>query len=257
MLPLFRFQSLPGTASAGAVPLLQAPEQSPVALRVTNNLAFAIQPRIIGRKTAPPIQPGQTRNLEFRMPRAGMYLVTDTLLGPAAAPAGLAAMLDSRRVPDRSIIAGRDYDEEYLLLYNNSDDRWNAAIDSGMTPDTSVFEPNYHTVNGLAFPETATDPSTLIACKLGQNVLMRWANISPMRQSIHLHGYHADVIARNNRPESFLGPKDTIGLPGQSTADILLPVTQSGMFPMHPHNLTAVTDNGLYAHGQILMIDAS
>lgn len=256
-MPQFRYRSLAGTPSAGEIPLLEAPEHSQVELRVTNNLTFDIQPMIVGRKTGPPIAPGQVRTLDFKMPRSGMFLLTDALLGVAAGPAGLAAMLVSRRVPERSIHAGWDYDREYFLLYNDTDDSWNNAIDAGQTPDTSSYAPNYHTVNGLTFPDTAADADTTIVCKTGENVLIRCANMGHVRQALHLHGYHAEIVARNNREEAIMGPKDTIPLPGHSTVDLILPVTQPGVFPMHPHSLTTVTDNGLYPHGQILQIIAS
>ena len=51
--------------------------------------------------------------------------------------------------------------------------------------------------------------------------------------------------------------KDTIGLPGYQTAELRLPVTQPGVYPLHPHSLTTVTDNGVYPAGQILLIDAT
>ena len=66
-----------------------------------------------------------------------------------------------------------------------------------------------------------------------------------------------EIATRNNVPETMLPVKDTIGLPAYTTAELVLPVNQPGVFPVHPHGLTTTTDNGLYPNGQILLIDAS
>ena len=149
------------------------------------------------------------------------------------------------------------YDREYNLLYQDADDRWNIALDVGGVPDTSVYEPNYHTVNGLTFPALASDPDTLIACTVGERVLLRLGNLGHVRQSIHFHGYHVEIIKRNRVAETMLPMKDTIGLPGYSTAELIVPVTQPGIYPVHPHSLTTTTDNGLYPNGQLLLISAT
>ncbi|NIR28875.1 MAG: multicopper oxidase domain-containing protein, partial [Gammaproteobacteria bacterium] len=82
-------------------------------------------------------------------------------------------------------------------------------------------------------------------------------NLGHVRHAIHFHGYHVEIVSRNNVPETMLPAKDTIPLPGYTTAELNLAVTQPGIFPVHPHSLTNVTDNGLYPHGQIVLIDAS
>ena len=142
-------------------------------------------------------------------------------------------------------------------MYQNADDRWNLAVDAGAAPDTSVYEPNFHTVNGLSFPDLAGDPDSRIICELNDRVLIRLANLGLVRHAVHFHGYHVEVAARDNVRETAFGPKDTIPLPGRSTVDVVMPVNQTGIFPIHPHSLTTVTDNGTYPHGQITLIEAT
>jgi len=255
VIPFFRFRAMAATPSNGTLPLLRARANSTAILRITNNLQFPIQPQIVGMDSGvgPVILPGEVRGMRFRMPDAGTWMLTDALLGPAAGPVGLGAMLIS--MPGDK--AGAVYDREYVLLYQDTDDRWNFALDAGAVPDMSVYEPNYHTVNGLTFPAVAGDPDSRIVCNVGENVLLRLGNLGHVRQSVHFHGYHVEIVARNRQAESMLPMKDTIGLPGYQTAELRLPVTQPGVYPVHPHSLTTVTDNGLYPGGQILLIDAT
>lgn len=250
-VPLFRFRAVRGTPSTGQVPLLAARELTLATLVIHNRLAFPIQPQIVDFDTGPVIEPGQTGVMTLLVPPAGTYLLTDALLGPVAGPIGLGAMLISRRSLSSDLIY-----PEYVLLYQDIDDRWNFDIDGGFEPDVSVYEPNFHIVNGLTFPDLASDPDTRIVCEVGQTVALRLGNLGHVRQSLHFHGYHVKIVARNNVPETMLPMKDTIGMPGYSTLDLVLPVDQPGVYPVHPHSLTTVTDNGLYPHGQLLLIEA-
>ena len=215
-------------------------------------MAFPIQPQIVDFDTGPVIEPGQVGEMMVLIPPAGTYLLTDALLGPVAGPIGLGAMLISRQ-----FLLSVSPRHEYTLLYQDIDDRWNFDIDGGFEPDVSVYEPNFHIVNGLTFPDLAGDPDSLIVCKVGQEVTLRLGNLGHVRQAVHFHGYHVKIVARNNVPETMLPMKDTVELPGYSTLDLVLPINQPGVYPVHPHSLTMVTDNGLYAGGQILLIDAT
>ncbi len=257
--PFYRYQALGSTPTAGTVPVITGTPGEIVRLRVRNSLPIQIRPTIVGGTPGPSINPGATRTFSLVIPPEGTWLLTDDTLGDAAGPMGLGAVIVSRQPSARG--RGRQqrlaYDREYVMLYNNSDDRWNTAIDAGLAPDLSTYEPNYHTLNNLTFPDTTTDPNSTITCQVGERVLLRMCNLGWMRQSIHFHGYHVDIERINNQPQSIYGPKDTIPLPGHTTMEVLLVPNQPGVFPVHPHSLTTTTDNGLYIGGQITLIVAT
>jgi FtsP/CotA-like multicopper oxidase with cupredoxin domain len=258
-LPFFRFASIGTTPSAGILPMLKALAGQPVRLTLLNSLPFPVQPTIVGFGAGPQVAPGQTTDWDFQMPAKGTWLLSEALLGTAAGPVGFAGTVVSigRTKFSQSAKFDTQYDQEYTLLYQDADDRWNLAVDRGDPPDTSVYEPNYHTLNGLTFPETIVDPDTMITCRAGNLVLIRFGNLGHVRHAIHAHGYHAQITYRNRVRETRLPPKDTFPLPGHTTAEIELRMAQAGVFPIHPHNLTCTTDNGTYPFGQITMIDAS
>ncbi len=249
-VPFFRYVAVGNSRSNGDLPRMQSRENRKLAVRIKNVVDFPIQPAILGYDQGPVIMPQETAVWNFTMPPAGTWIFTEALLGNLASSAGFAAAMIS--IPEKNTKPIRDY----YLLYQNADDRWNNAIDNGNVPDESVYEPNFHTINGLSYPETAMDSATRINCLLGEDVRIRIANHSNIRQSIHLHGYHAEVLRRDNKPENSLPPKDTFGVMPNSTTELLLSVDQVGEYPVHPHSLTATTDNGLYQGGSVTMIDA-
>lgn len=254
VLPFFRFRAQGNSPSNGKLPIFRSTAGRRVNVRIKNSLPFPIQPTIIGHTTGPVVMAGETRLFAFVMPRTGTWMMTDALLGGVAGSAGFAAAIVSEGF--QVLQLGR-IDREYFLLYQDTDSRWNEAIDVGGVPDESIYEPNYHTLNGLTYPHTMMDPDTRLDCQLGENVLLRIGNLGHVRQSLHLHGYHARFLYRNNVPEMVLPEKDTFEIPAYSTAEIFLPIIQAGQYPMHPHSVTAVTDNGKYPGGQLTMIDAS
>lgn len=266
LLPFFRFQAAGGSASRGALPYFEATEHGTVEVRVQNQLPIAIQPAILGVQDGPMIAPGVTAAFEFAMPRAGTYL-----LGHARSPwatgtgasahapdvSGLAGTLVSRPLNGAQELwsGGPSFDKEYVLLYEDADDRRNLAMATGIDGAQEPYEPNYFVLNGNAFPASAGDPDTRVVGDVGERILLRLGNLGRMRHSIHFHGFHVEPLARNNVPETALPPKDTFPLPSGTTLDLLLQPDKKGIFPLHPHSLTAVSANGQYPYGQLTFMD--
>ncbi|MBC8327425.1 MAG: multicopper oxidase domain-containing protein [Planctomycetes bacterium] len=257
-VPFFRFQAVGGTAVRGRLPFLEATEGAGATLTLVNRLAVAIRPGVTGLGVGPLVAPGATRSVSFPMPPAGTYLLQEARFAGVSGPLGFAAVIVSRPSSGRQELwnGGPSYDREFILHYQDSDDRWNAAAAAMTPPNTAVYEPNYFTLNGLSYPATDADPDTHIACQMGERVLLRLSNSGRVRQSIHFHGYHVEVAARGNVPNTTLPPKDTVEVPAGGTTDLILTVDQTGLYPVHPHSLTAVTANGLYPYGQLTLIEA-
>lgn len=250
-LPFFRYVAVGNTRNNGRLPLMQDRESRMVSVSILNRLEFPIQPTIVGYDTGPVIMPQEKAIWNFVMPPAGTYVFSENLLGNFASSAGFAAAMVSNPLKIKPTPP-----REYYLLFQNADDRWNNAIDIGKVPNASVYEPNYHTINGLAYPETVLNGRTKINCRLGETILLRIANFSNIRQTIHFHGYHLGLILLNHQPVTHLPAKDSFAFAPFSTAEILLPVEQTGLYPIHPHSLTATTNNGHYLGGAFTLIDA-
>ena len=249
-VPFFRYFSVGNTPSNGNLPMLKGLAGTEVGVSVENLLDFPIQPAIRGYDVGPVVMPNQKTIWKFIMPPAGSWMFTESLLGIVAPAIGLGAPLISfeNRLQRRL--------NTYTLVYQDADDRWNNAVDSGAAPDESIFEPNYHTLNGLTYPNTLMDDDTRISCQVGETVLIRMINLGNIVHSVHLHGYHAQIVRINNNQNSVFPPKDTFAVPAFSTMDLEMHVDQPGEFPVHPHSLTSTTDNGIYQGGSVTLIDA-
>ena len=267
-IPFFEYRAVGGGQTRGSLPYAEATEGVSMTITVTNSLAVPIRPAVIGVARGPWIRPGQTDSFAFTMPPAGTWLLS-TAQGPlgsgigsrqaiaAGRPTtGLGGTLVSRPASGNQVLydGGPGFDREYVLLMDDADDRWNAIQNDPRASFSNPYEPNYFRTNGLAFPDTFADVDTVISAMVGERVLIRLGNLGRVHQAVHMHGYHSDVAARNNVPEVHLGPKDTFPIPFGTTIDIITTVNQQGMFPFHPHDVTAVTANGFYPFGQLLLI---
>lgn len=248
-VPFFQYVSVGNTPSNGELPLLRGQSGRLVTISVENLLDFPIQPDIRGYDSGPVIMPNEKANWKFTMPKQGNWMFTEALLGNVAPAIGLGAPLISL---DRR----KDRKRPYYLVYQDADDRWNNAIDNGSVPDETIFEPNYHTLNGLSYPHTTMDNDTRIGCRLGDTVKIHLINMGNISHSLHLHGYHAQITKIDNVANAIYPPKDTFPLAPFSTMDLDMHVDQVGEFPVHPHSLTSTTDNGLYQGGSVTLIDA-
>ena len=270
-LPFFRLQHAgPGT-TLGLIPLVEATEGQSVLLQIENQLSLPVRPSMVGVADGDRIWPGQTRQFAFTMPSAGSYLIGLAPTGRGG-PGGPLAVAAQRPMSGFSALAisrpatganelwsgGPPFDREYFLLYEDADDRWNAAMTNPMSlPASARYEPNYFMVNGRSYPDIASDPSSRVIGNLGDRILIRMGNLGRLRQAIHFHGFHPEVVARNNVHETSLGQKDTVPVPSRTTTDVILTASQVGDYPVHPHSLTAVTANGFYPLGQLTLVSIS
>ena len=93
------------------------------------------------------------------------------------------------------------------------------------------YQPNYYFVNGLSFPDTASDADTLVAMADGEDVAVRFINAGAIASPMHFHGYHCRVATRNRVPETQIVEKDTTLVRIGDCVDVIVPVDQPGVFP--------------------------
>ncbi|MBW5444628.1 multicopper oxidase domain-containing protein [Cohnella sp. CFH 77786] len=149
---------------------------------------------------------------------------------------------------------GPRYDRAYTFQLNEIDPAWHEAVEKGEAYDRTSYHPRYWTINGKSYPDTEKDPMSRVEGRVGDTILIRLINSGYESHSIHMHGFHFQVIASDGRPLSSPIGKDTINVGPAERYDILVKLTQSGHFPIHSHNITDNTNNGVYPGGMHTMM---
>lgn len=206
--------------------------------------------------TSPPVQPGKSFTYAFAADRAGTYFYhchVDTVEHLQMGMYG-AFVVKAKQGAKQVWTGGPAYDKEYVLLFNELDPLWHDSVAEGKPYDRTAYHPRYWTINGKSFPDTLNDPSTLVQAAVGQQVLIRLINAGYEAHSLHMHGFHYQVIATDGRPLPQPYEKDTLSIGPAERYDILVRFDQSGAFPLHSHNIVDNTNDGVYPGGLHTMI---
>ena len=130
------------------------------------------------------------------------------------------------------------------------------AVAEGSGVDAAApYVPRQFTVNDRTFPNTMNDPYGYVEIGVGTSCYISIANQGSMDHVLHFHGFHVEVLQASKHPERVGWTKDTMPfLQGEVTV-VRLDAFQAGMYPVHNHNLIAVTNAGLYPGGMITHLD--
>ncbi|MCF6300174.1 MAG: multicopper oxidase domain-containing protein [Proteobacteria bacterium] len=245
----------PGVLNSGLVLV----EGETVEIHLDNNLSKPIRFSIPGfLENGPTINAGASSIISFNAPVAGTYLFVDDLDGELGVAMGLSGPMVVMPAGggQQLYTGGPFFDRQYTLVLSDFDDRLNSASANGQAYDLTQFESNYYFVNGLSFPNTASDPETKMDMSLNEEVAIRFVNAGLLAYPLHFHGYHVDVISRNRMVETEVIEKDTVLVRPGECVDVILTVTQVGIYPLHSHYIPAVTASGVYLnpYGGALMI---
>lgn len=252
----------PGALASG----LRVAEGDQVTVNLTNNLNRPVGFVIPGVSVTPTTTtaPGATQAYTFTAPVAGSYFYTDSptdLTGRAMGLAGPLVVMPA----DGSLrlAAGLPlFNSQYTLFFQELDSRLNIAIANGGTGATELaaYAPDFYFANGVNYPVTASDPDTLVRLVTNQTTALRLISGGLQLNSMHFHGYHVDVTIRNTAGarvlETNVVEKDTVPVDPGECVDVMLRVTQPGRYELHNHFLPAVTGNGFYPYGAMVMMDA-
>jgi FtsP/CotA-like multicopper oxidase with cupredoxin domain len=250
----------PGELTSG----LLVQEGDKVNVTLTNNLNrfSAVNFSIPGvLNNSPLVAQGNSYTYSFTAPAAGSYMYCDDFNGETSRAMGLSGPLVVMPADGSNSLYsnGPDFYRQYTLVLNELDDRLNEAVYNGQTYDMADYEPNYFFVNGLSYPETAKDDDTLVAMGLGEDVAIRFINTGLIISPQHFHGYHVNVASRDRLPETTVIEKDTVVVYAGECVDVILPVAQPGVYPLHTHFVPGVTDNGTYVNpygGALIVMNA-
>lgn len=258
-VPVWQFASIANTGPGALASGLVVQQGDTVTITLLNNLDRAINFTIPGiLENTPDCAAGATQTYQFIPTEAGSYFYCDSSMGELSRAMGLCGPLVVMPADgsNRLYEGGPLFDKQFTLLLQELDSRLNEAIAAGLSYDLNNYEPNYFFVNGLSYPDTDANADTAITMALGEDVAVRIINAGLIYNPLHFHGYHVNVVNRNRIIERAVIDKDTVSVAPHECVDILLPVKQTGKYPLHSHYLPAVTANGVYANGALLIMSA-
>jgi hypothetical protein len=149
------------------------------------------------------------------------------------------------------------WSDETMFYWNLSEwqpSMMNLAAD-GVNIDWSLpYVPRHFTINERAYPATADDPNALVSVHLNDTCFISISNLGQMNHVLHFHGFHVEIITSTDNPDRVGWSKDTIPIRKGQSMTVRLVANQVGMYPVHNHNLIAVTNAGFYPGGMITTI---
>jgi hypothetical protein len=131
---------------------------------------------------------------------------------------------------------------------------FNQDVDAGLPVDWTTFYPEYFTINGNSNPHINTDPFARVVGNVSDTIHIYMVNTGQSLHSIHFHGYHSEIIYSTKFPSHVGRSKDTFPIYSMEAVLIELVPDQVGEFPVHDHNLVAVSGANIYPNGMFLTI---
>ncbi len=198
-----------------------------------------------GQYSTGPISPGSISTINLTFANNGLYSISDS--SEAGRFLGLSTFL---KVWDSTA-------NNFYWNLNEIQSDLQLKIRQGIPFDSDTFNPDYFMINGNTHPFIGNDSLATVNGHVGDSIYIFVYNSGKMYHAIHFHGYHVEIIASNSNQSDVGRIKDSIPIKPESYQVYLLIPNQSGIFPVHDHNLIATTGGGNYPNGMMVMMNIS
>ncbi len=212
-----------------------------VNLKVVNEDAADHGFKIDGYADYGTIIPGDSVEQQLTFGTEGIFRYYDPVNAPYNSYMGLSGVIHIKAIGDAASYF-------YWDLREHQPD-WNLTIPGGGTPALSTYAPIEFTINGNHNPDINSDVIARITGSVGNEFRVVIVNNGLSIHSLHFHGYHLSIMKDSRLSQAVGRSKDTFPVfPGQH---LLLSCTpdKPGEYPVHDHNLSAVSGDGMYAKG--------
>lgn len=190
------------------------------------------------------IPAGDSALVGYKFNNEGVYIYHDPLNAPTNQYLGLAGML---------VVKNHNHDSFYWNIKEHKSD-WNPILTNNGSVTWTDYYPNYFTINGKSNPDINNDPTARIIGNIGDTLILNIANTGQSIHSLHFHGYHAVVLFSSKSALDVGREKDTFPIYPQETLILRIIPDKEGEYPVHDHNLVAVTGNNYYPNGMFTTI---
>lgn len=205
----------------------------------SNDHGFTIQ----GQGTAVTINPGDSAEVSAVFNENNTaFIYYDHLNYPSYRALGLAGLIH---------VTSSGISTFYWNLKEFRKD-WAADHAQGIAVDWTSYYPDYFTVNGRSNPQINNDPAARVTGTVNETIHVIIANTGQSVHSIHFHGYHAEIIYSSANTGHKGRSKDTFPTHTMETLILEIIPDKTGEYPVHDHNLVAVSAGGIYPNGMFL-----
>lgn len=226
-------------------PVISLLEGDSLSIRVINNDSIVHQFKVKGfDQTLSTVNPGDTVYVGMRFNNSGCYIYYDPLNYPNNYHIGLSGMISVSRASYKSFYW--NIKEHHIGL--------NTEIIEGQNIDWESYTPNYFTINGNSNPEINQDSTARIIGNVGDTIILFVSNTGKSIHSLHFHGYHGEIISSSKNNAHKGRSKDTFPIYPFETLVIQIVPDKPGEYPIHDHNLVAVSGGNVYPNGMFTSI---
>ena len=190
------------------------------------------------------IPAGDSVYLEQVFMDEGLYIYHDPLNYPKNTYLGLAGMI---------VVNDLDVQNFYWNIKEHNA-QWNFDLVNNFDVDWPNYDPKYFTINGNSNPYINADSLARIVGSVGDTLYLNIVNTGLSIHSIHLHGYHAEIMYSSAHSNHIGRSKDTFPIYPMETLVLKIEPHQPGEYPIHDHNLVAITGNNIYPNGMFSTI---
>ena len=195
------------------------------------------------------ISPGDSIEQNIVLSSEGVFRYYDPMNSPYNEYMGLAGILHVKNQTDLTPYFYWDIRE--------FQEAWNTSIDLGSSPTINTYDPEFFTINGNGNPDINLDPVARVTGNVGAEFRIVLMNNGLSIHSMHFHGYHL-IIEDDSKTSITIGrEKDTFPLYPSEYMILSCTPDKEGEYPVHDHNLVAVTGGSEYATGMFttMLID--
>lgn len=187
---------------------------------------------------------GSSSSFTFSLTQSGCYRYYSNV--PHGAFAGASGIIS---------VGGDEYDHYHWNLFELNIALSEAFATGGVSAYPEDYKPELFMISGLFYPNTQNDMSVKITGMVGQTFYINVINSGYMDQAMHFHGFHVEIVSSRLQPERAGWIKDSFPVKQGDAMRLKLFLDKPGMYPVHNHNLIAVTNLGLYPGGMMTHIE--
>jgi len=148
-----------------------------------------------------------------------------------------------------------NYPRYYWNMFEQSNTLSNEIAELTTMSVPFDYQPDVFTINMKVHPDLENDPHAKIIQNVGDTIYIAIANSGKMLHVIHFHGYHVEIIDASLTPLYNGWIKDSFAILENEVVLVRLVPHQSGLYPVHEHNLINITTNGVYPGGMLNLLE--